>query len=245
MDVMTAFFAELEMLGPHDEATSLKVLGALGQLPTSPRVLDLGCGTGQQSLMLARALRSRVVAIDLSQVFLQRVHARFAGAGLADLVETRAANMLNPGEPADSVDLIWSEGAAYNIGFRRALDAWRPILRPGGIAVIADAGWLTQDAPEPVRTFWDAEYPDMPDATEFAEMAAAAGYEVVATETLPASAWVAYYDGVLKRAAELRAGTPNQDMVTLIGELEQEAEIFHQSAGSYSYLFTAARRPAG
>lgn len=244
MDVMTAFFAELEMLGPHDEATSLKVLNSIGALPAAPRVLDLGCGTGQQSLMLARALGTRVVAVDLSEVFLQRVRTHFAVAGMPDLVETRAADMRDPGEPLGSVDLIWSEGAAYNIGFRQALNAWRPILRPGGVAVIADAGWLTEAAPAPVRTFWDAEYPDMHNAADFPDMAAAEGYEVVATEMLPASAWVAYYDGVLKRATRLRATTVGPDMETLIRELEQEAEIFHQSAGSYSYVFTAVRRPS-
>jgi hypothetical protein len=33
------------------------------------------------------------------------------------------------------IDLLWSEGAAYNIGFANALATWAPALAPGGLRV--------------------------------------------------------------------------------------------------------------
>ena len=40
--------------------------------------------------------------------------------------------MAKPDLPPDSFDLIWSEGAFYNIGIACALDVCRPLLRAGG-----------------------------------------------------------------------------------------------------------------
>ena len=41
--------------------------------------------------------------------------------------------------PEGSFDLIWSEGAIYNVGFRRGLELWRPLLRPRGCHAVTDA----------------------------------------------------------------------------------------------------------
>jgi serine/threonine-protein kinase HipA len=91
-------------------------------------VLDLGCGSGRPSLVLAETLGARVLAIDLHQPLLDRLSARARAQGLADLIEVRCADIgaldLAPG----SVDLLWSEGAIYLLGFEVGLTRWRPLL---------------------------------------------------------------------------------------------------------------------
>ena len=58
-----------------------------------------------------------------------------------------------------SFDLIWSEGAIYNIGFRAGLEAWRPLLVKGGCMAVSEATWLTEDRPAEARAFWQEGYP--------------------------------------------------------------------------------------
>ena len=39
----------------------------------------------------------------------------------------------------EELDLIWSEGAIYNIGFERGLKEWKEFLKPGGYVAISEA----------------------------------------------------------------------------------------------------------
>ena len=46
-----------------------------------------------------------------------------------------------PGCEADTLralDLIWSEGAIYNIGFEQGVRDWRPFLKEGGVLVASE-----------------------------------------------------------------------------------------------------------
>ena len=61
-----------------------------------------------------------------------------------------------------SFDLIWCEGAAYNMGIENALVAWKPLLKQGGKIALTDAVWLKPDPPAELATFW-TDYPDMSD----------------------------------------------------------------------------------
>jgi serine/threonine-protein kinase HipA len=54
----------------------------------------------------------------------------------------------------ENIDLLWSEGAAYNIGFPNALETWRPAIAPHGFLVVSEMSRLKQNAPEPVRAFF-------------------------------------------------------------------------------------------
>jgi tRNA (cmo5U34)-methyltransferase len=105
----------------------------------SPRVLDLGAGTGLLSgLVLERWPRARLVLLDLSADMLEQARARFAGR--AAQVEIRTADyLLDPlGGPYDAVVSALSIHHLPDPGkrllFRRALAA----LRPGGWFVDAD-----------------------------------------------------------------------------------------------------------
>ncbi len=46
----------------------------------------------------------------------------------------------------NSIDLLWSEGAAYNIGFSNALTTWASAIDQNGFAVISELSWLRRKA---------------------------------------------------------------------------------------------------
>jgi ribosomal protein L11 methylase PrmA len=65
---MNAFFTlyrGLPRQGPGSDACTREALKRLPTLPASPRVVDVGCGSGRQTLVLAEALRTRILAVDL------------------------------------------------------------------------------------------------------------------------------------------------------------------------------------
>ena len=77
--------------------------------------------------------------------------------------------------------------------------------------------------------------------------AEAAGFEVVDTFPLPASAWEAYYGPLLARCAALRGAVdPVMDAVIAVTEREAAAAAAPGGAGgSYSYVFYVLRRLEG
>jgi len=68
--------------------------------------------------------------------------------------------MLESGVPSGSVDLIWSEGALYNVGVEPGLRVLRELLAPGGTIAFSELCWLAEPAEEPLR-FWQSAYPSM------------------------------------------------------------------------------------
>ena len=39
----------------------------------------------------------------------------------------------------EELDLIWSEGAIYNIGFERGMNEWNKYLKKGGFIAVSEA----------------------------------------------------------------------------------------------------------
>jgi hypothetical protein len=52
-------------------------------------------------------------------------------------------------------DVIWSEGAIYNIGFEKGLSLWRKYLKDDGYIAVSEISWLTGS----VRNRQDAAFP--------------------------------------------------------------------------------------
>ena len=134
-EALFRLFETLPRQGPGSDACTREALRRLPALPAAPRVLDLGCGTGASTLVLAATLRTSVIAVDIHQPFLDQLRATAQARGLAPLIETRCADIRSPGVPPGSIDLLWSEGALYLLGFEQGLRLWRPLLAPGGCLV--------------------------------------------------------------------------------------------------------------
>ena len=225
--------------GPGDAAFSRHILDSLPELPQTPRIADLGCGSGAGSLLLAQYYQSSVKAVELSAEFLDELMQRAEQAGLAHLIEPVCRDMANLDWPAGSIDLLWSEGAAYNLGFEQALETWRPLLAKGGIAVVSEISWLKNDVPEPARAYWQGVYPAMGSEAENIARARQAGFEVLATQQLPSQAWwTNYYEPLRGRMAELEI-SPAAEAV--IEETRAEMALFETYSDFYGYTFYVLR----
>jgi len=185
------FFEVYEPLprqGPGNRACAAKALGLCTGLSPSPRVLDLGCGAGGQTLHLAELTSGSIVAIDSHAPSIERLQATIAERGLAHRVQALVGDMAHPNEAPGSFGLIWSEGALYNIGIENALRFCQNLLRPGGYLAFTDAVWRKENPPPEVKASFD-EYPSMGRVADVLAVLERAGLSLIGHFTLPEEAW--------------------------------------------------------
>jgi len=233
--------AGLPRQGPGDPAFTRRMLERLPPLPANPRAADLGCGSGAAALVLAEQLNAPVTAVDLAASFLAELNRKAAERGLGHLIRTIEADMGTLDWPAESLDLLWSEGAAYQLTFEGALKTWRPLLPVRGLAVVSELTLFVDPLPDEVRKFWAAGYPSAGSAAENARRAVIAGYEVLGVERLPEEAWWENYYGPLERRIKQLRPTATPTMLSVIAETEIEIDLFRRFGESYGYSFYLLR----
>lgn len=111
-------------------------------LPPAPvDVVDLGCGTGTLSVLLAHE-GYRVRGLDLATAMVAAAAAKAAAAGVeVDVVQGDAADP--PYEPA-SCDVVLGRHVLWALPDPSlALAAWIRLLRPGGRLVLVEGRWST------------------------------------------------------------------------------------------------------
>ena len=245
----TVFFdvhGHLPQEGPGSEASTARALAMIPGLPDSPNILDIGCGPGRQTVDLARQTGGRVRAVDLLPHSVAHTRQRAEDAGLADRVEVQVGKMQELDFPDESFDLIWSEGAIYNMGFEAGLRAWRRLLVPDGAIAVTEASWLVADPPADLAAWWANEYPGMADRAENWRRAESAGYTRLGDFVLPESDWWAYYDPM---AARIREVAPRyEDDPSALETLQafwQEIEMYRAHSAECGYVFYVMSKGPG
>jgi trans-aconitate methyltransferase len=231
----------MEKLAPGGNIHTLNVLRLLPKHQFEV-VVDAGCGTGRQTLVLAQELGTLVHAIDRYQPFLNDLIQRAELAQIADLVQAHCSDIQDIPSIFPHIDLLWSEGAAYNIGFANALTIWAEAIDRAGFAVVSELSWLREPVPTPVATFFGSCYPDMQPVAQNRVLAETAGYRVLDTYTLPPEAWVEGYYDVLEPRAQALIGHPDSSVRDLAISTLQEIEIFNCAENSYGYVFYVLQR---
>jgi hypothetical protein len=109
-------FAGMEKLGPGSNSDTLKALDMLPKV-TYQVIVDAGCGAGRHTLALANQLQTLVHAGDSHEPFLASLTRRAKAVGIGHLIQTHCMDMADIPGTCPEIDLLWSEGAAYNVGF--------------------------------------------------------------------------------------------------------------------------------
>lgn len=252
-EVWRLFFALHDGLpreGPGSRACTARALAMAGALPPAPRVLDIASGPGMQTMDLAALLPDAgIVALDNHDPFLAEVGRRAVEHGVDGRVTAVRADMAAIPFPDSSFDLIWCEGAAYILGLERALQTWRPLLKPGGWLALSEAVWLRPDAPDSLRRWWLDGYPGMGDVESCRKLVGDCGYTLLGDFVLPESAWWDdYYEPLRKRLTQLSptyAGHPLWDAI--LQDHQVEIDMYRRYASYYGYVFLVmqAGRDAG
>jgi len=244
-EIFFEVFEALPRQGPGSHACAAKALGLCSELPPSPAILDLGCGVGGQTLHLAELTSGNIVAIDSHAPSIGRLRAAISNRGFSHRVQALVGDMAHPEYPAESFDLIWSEGALYNIGIGNAMRICHGLLRPGGYISFTDAVWRRENPPPEVKASFDLDYPTMGWAYDVAATIKNCGFEQVGHFTLPEEAWWKdFYTPMQYRIEELRKKyADDAEASAILGQLAQEPEMHRRYSDYYSYEFFVARRP--
>jgi SAM-dependent methyltransferase len=219
---------------PGSRADTLRALALTG-LSDPVRLLDAGSGPGAASLVLLEALpEAEVSALDLHAPFLAAATARARAAGHMGRFRVLVGDMAAPPFVPGSLDLIWSEGAAYSVGVPRALAAWTPLLAPGGRIAFSEVVWTVPD-PHPRARALFADYPAMTDVDGVRAWIAAAGLTLLDDFLISDAAWDNYYGPLGTRLAVLAAQHGPEHPV--LAEAAEEIAVRRAHGSDYGYGF--------
>ncbi len=242
--LMLKIYEELPRQGPGDRQSTARALRMVPGLPASPEILDLGCGTGAQTLDLAALTPGQITAVDNHAPFLDKLSENAAAKGLANRIRTLCKDMAELDFPRGSFDLIWSEGAAYQMGFENALKDWRRLLRPGGSLILSEIVWLVRNPPAELVEYLKEECPDMQLAEDNLPLIQSAGYELTGQFKLPdESWWTDYYTPLEKTITQMRdKHRGDADAESVLDVLQTEINMHRKYASCYAYVFYVMKR---
>ncbi|MEO1286985.1 MAG: class I SAM-dependent methyltransferase, partial [Chloroflexota bacterium] len=179
--------------GPGSPESTRRAWTLCDGLPDTPDILDVGCGSGMQTMTLAELTDGQFVAVDYHQVMLDEFKDKLMDSPLASRIRLQQADMKNLPFDEASFDLIWSEGAIYIMGMEAGLSAWRKLLKPNGLIAFSEVVWIQNNRPDAIREFWELEYPSIATVDENLEQIDAVGYDVLGHFTLPDSDWWTHF----------------------------------------------------
>jgi ubiquinone/menaquinone biosynthesis C-methylase UbiE len=243
-DLFFEIYESLPRQGPGDDMSTQKVYKKLEELPKQPEILDIGCGTGRQTLVLLKISYGNITALDNHPQFIETLQRNASKAGYMDRIRCVVGDMKSMNFTKESFDLIWCEGAAYFMGFGKALHGWKPLLRPKGYMVISELVWFKEKVPQEIKDYFAGEYSDMNYYKNIYSIIESAGYKIIDYFPLPDDSWWNdYYTLVEKKIADIRsANNDNQDAQQVFDLFQLEMNMHKKYSKYYGYSFYVMRK---
>ncbi|MHC4923191.1 MAG: SAM-dependent methyltransferase [Planctomycetota bacterium] len=243
MEIFFELYESLPRQGPGNRASAERALALCAGLPPSPTVVDLGCGSGAQTLHLVELTGGHVTAMDSHAPLVEQLQATVDERGIGDRVRAIVGDMARPGFEPESLDLVWSEGALYFIGIEEALRLYADLVRPGGFFVFTDAVWLGPEPTAEVKASFE-DYPGMGAVADLLETIDSSPWTLVDHFQLPEQAWWDdFYTPMERRLAEMREKYAGDEAaLSILDTLDREPSMYREHASTFGYEFFVLRR---
>jgi SAM-dependent methyltransferase len=244
INLICEYFSSLERQGPGSPEITLKALNFIDNLSADSHIVDLGCGTGGQTMTLARNTSCKITGLDLFPAFIDLFNENAAKLQLSERVKGIVGSMDDLPFEKESLDLVWSEGAIYNIGFNKGVSEWRDFLKQGAYIAVTDASWFTNHRPDEIQEFWMEHYPEIDTIPNKVLQLQNAGYIPVATFVLPQNCWTEHFYAPQAKAQDLflkkHKGNPTAE--NYIAFERYEMNMYQRFKEYYGYVFYIGKK---
>jgi SAM-dependent methyltransferase len=245
LELLIDFHKEAERQGPGSVKDTKRALEWMGiSRKKNLRIADVGCGTGGQTITLAQHTGGQITAVDLFPDFLEELNKRGRRLGLEDKIESVTASMEDLPFEKEALDVIWSEGAIYNMGFEAGIKTWKDYLRTGGYLAVSEITWITHKRPTEIEAYWNENYPEIDTASGKIHLLEKYGYILVGYFVLSPDSWIkGYYKPMEERFADFLEKHKHSSLAQKVVEDHQREMIqYHRFKEYYSYGFYLAQK---
>ena len=244
LNLICDYYSSLERQGPGSPEITARATGFIENMSPESRIADIGCGTGGQTMVLAQQLPGRVTGLDLFPVFIDLFNRNAGKLGLQNRVKGIVGSMDALPFRQEEMDLIWSEGAIYFMGFEEGLKEWRKFLKKGGYVAVSEASWFTEDRPSEIDEFWQDAYPGIDAIPNKVGSLQRAGYMPVASFIIPENCWTEHFYDPQVEAQEtfLKKHAGNRDAEDFIANQRHETQLYQKYKEYYGYAFYIGKK---
>ena len=195
-------------------------------------------------MILAQHTPGHITGLDLFPDFINIFNHNAKELNLQKRVEGIIGSMDKLPFKKEELDLIWSEGAIYNIGFQKGLNEWRKYLKTGGYIAVSEVSWFTDERPNEINNFWMDAYPEIDTIPNKILQMQKAGYIPVACFILPENCWTEnfYAPQVEAQKDFLQKYTGNKAAEEFIANQRHETQLYYKYKEFYGYVFYIGKK---
>lgn len=238
------YYSGMDRQGPGSREATVKALGFIDGLNERSTIVDLGCGTGGQTMVLAQNTRGNITGIDAFPGYIDKLNDTAQASNLQHRVKGIVGSMDKLDFQPNELDLVWCEGAIYNIGFEKGMNYWNRFLKKGGHVAVTEATWFTDDRPHEIFDFWNSAYPEIDTIPNQISRMQKAGYVVTASFILPETCWIDNFivPGKAAQKIFLEKHAGDKSAEAFIDYEKYGAELYDTYKEYYGYVFYIGKK---
>ena len=242
-DLLYDIHAGLERQGIGSPEMTVKALSFLDNVNEISRVVDLGCGTGGQTMIIAENIPGKITDVDIYPKFIDVLNDNAKKLNLQERVNGIVGNIEELPFQKEEFNLIWSEGVIDAIGFEKGVTYWNGFLKKNGYIAVTCPSWIAYEHPDEVQKFWTEAGSGLDTIDHNISVIQKSGYEFVAAFTLPENCWMNYFiprEAINKSLFEKHPR--NKTLEEYIKGDNYEMELYLKYKQYYGYVFYIGRK---
>jgi SAM-dependent methyltransferase len=245
LDLLVDLHKYSERQGPGSKEETIKALELMDVADQKHlKIADMGCGTGGQTTTLAQHIDGKITAVDLFSEFLVELNLRAKKLGIHDKIITLQTSMDRLPFENEFFDIIWSEGAIYNMGFEKGIKKWREYLKPEGYLAVSEISWIGDSRPVEIEDYWMKAYPEIDTASNKIKILEDNGFSLAGYFYLKQDSWIENYYKPLENSFSTFLERHHNSAAArkVVKEHKEEIEMYTRFKEYYSYGFYVAKK---